>query len=67
MSKILQYLNDRAGDVWFWKRLVLSFVLISLLYFWYSSMMLQHVYDSPFNYKGADMTYWLIDAIGIRT
>lgn len=43
----------------FWKRLVLGVITISLMYFWYSGMMLHHVYDSPFNYKGADISYWL--------
>lgn len=64
---MLQYLSDRAGNLWLWKRLVLTFVLLSLLYFWYSSMMLHHVYDSPFKYKGADMTYWFFDSIGVPT
>jgi hypothetical protein len=47
------------ADVLFWKRLVLSFITLALLYFWYSGMMLHHVYDSPFYYKGADITYWM--------
>lgn len=48
-----------------WKRLVLGVITISLMYFWYSGMMLHHVYDSPFNYKGSDITYWLYSSTGL--
>lgn len=56
---IQQFLNKYLKDVWAWKQLVLTFILLSLVYFWYSGMMLHHIWDSPFNYKGADFTYWL--------
>jgi hypothetical protein len=44
----------------FWKRLVLSCIALAILYFWHSGMMLHHVYDSPFQYKGADISYWIL-------
>jgi hypothetical protein len=57
-------MNERIrtyfGDMIFWKRLVLSVITLALVYFWYSGMMLHHLHDSPFQYKGADVTYWLM-------
>jgi hypothetical protein len=53
------------SSVNFWKRFVLSFITLALIYFWYSGMMLHHIYDSPFQYKGADITYWLMHWSGL--
>jgi len=59
----LYSLNDkirrRFADAVFWKQCVLSVIALALIYFWYSGMMLHHVYDSPFQYKGSDITYWM--------
>ncbi len=55
-TRIRPYLSNEA----FWKRLVLSFITLALIYFWYSAMMLHDVYDSPFQYKGADISYWVM-------
>lgn len=49
----------------FWKRCVLVFITVSLFWYWYSGLMVFDVWDSPFNYKGADLTYWLVDLTGI--
>lgn len=59
MLKILLFFNKYRFDISFWQRLVFGAITAALLYFWYSGMMLHHVWDSPFNYKGADISYWL--------
>jgi len=51
---------NNLHNVWFWKRLVLAFVFFYFLWLWYSGLMLQNIYDSPFQYKGADITFWLL-------
>jgi hypothetical protein len=53
------------SNTFFWKRLVLSFIALALIWFWYSGMMLHHIHDSPFQYKGADITYWIMHWLGI--
>lgn len=53
-------LQDKISDQAFWKRIVLGFIGVCLIWYWYSGMMLHHVADSPFNYKGADPAYWLV-------
>lgn len=65
MLKIQLFFNKYRSRIDVWQRLVFSSVVIALLYFWHSGMMLQHVWDSPFNYKGADMTYWLYSSTGL--
>ncbi len=57
-------MNYRS-NIFFWKRLVLSVIALALMYFWYSGMMLHHIFDSPFYYKGADVTYWLMHWSGL--
>ena len=57
---IQRYINSLFKDVWAWKKLVLTLIFLALLFFWKSSMMLHNIWDSPFNYKGADITYWII-------
>ncbi len=53
-------MQAKFSDQEFWRRIVLVFIGICLIWYWYSGMMLHHVADSPFNYKGADPAYWLI-------
>ena len=65
MLKIQLFFNKYQSDISFWQRLVFGAITMALLYFWYSGMMLHHVWDSPFNYKGADMTYWLYSSTGL--
>ena len=47
-------------SIWFWKRLVLAFISLYFCWLWYSGLMLQNFYDSPFQYKGADISFWLL-------
>ncbi|MCC6817607.1 MAG: hypothetical protein IT245_01770 [Bacteroidia bacterium] len=61
----LRILNSAQWSIATWKRIVFSFVLLALLYFWYSGMMLHHVWDSPFQYKGADLTYWFLHSLRV--
>lgn len=55
----------KFSDQEFWKRIVLGFISICLIWYWYSGMMLHHIADSPFKYKGADPAYWLVYFIQI--
>ncbi|MFM6984910.1 MAG: hypothetical protein ACKOXF_12305 [Chitinophagaceae bacterium] len=59
MLKIPLFFNKFRSRIDVWQRLVFASVALALVYFWYSGMMLHHVWDSPFNYKGADISYWL--------
>ena len=56
---------NNLHNIWFWKRLVFVSVFFFFIFLWYSGLMLQDFYDSPFQYKGADPTYWLIHALRI--
>lgn len=47
------------------KRLVLSFLLICLIWYWFSGLSIHHLYNSPFSYKAADLIYYLLESIGI--
>lgn len=58
-------LKTLAGNLLLWKRLVTGFVFLFLIHSWYSGMMLVHVWDSPFVYKGADPSYWLIELLRV--
>lgn len=49
----------------YWKKTVLLFIIGVLCWYTWSGMMLHHVFDSPFHYKGADPAYWLLDSTGI--
>lgn len=51
----------------FWKKTVLLFILAALAWYAWSGMMLHHVYDSPFHYKGADPAYWLLCGTGLTS
>ena len=57
--------QNKVDSYRFWKRAVLLFVAAAMCWFWYSGMMLQHVWDSPFQYRGADPAYWLLSASGL--
>src|SRR5574343_1704147 len=65
MLKILPYIDKLRANLVFWKRLVFGSIAVALMYYWYSGMMLHQVWDSPFNYKGADFTYWLYYFTGL--
>lgn len=65
MSMIPQFLSEIKWSIDTWKRLVFSTIFLALCYFWYSGMMLHHVWDSPFQYKGADPSYWAFHTLGI--
>lgn len=52
-------INNALQDIIFWKRFVFGTIFLALCYFWYSGMMLHHVWNSPFHYKGADLSYWI--------
>jgi hypothetical protein len=51
---------NNLQNLWFWKRLVLASVFFYFIWLWYSGLMLQNIYDSPFQYKGADIAFWLL-------
>ncbi len=44
----------------FWKRIVIGIIGIAYFYFFSHGMAISHVYDSPFQFKGGDITYWLV-------
>ncbi|MEZ4805616.1 MAG: hypothetical protein R2852_09075 [Bacteroidia bacterium] len=56
MKQSIHYLQNP----FFWKRIVIAFIGILMIWFWYSGMLLHHIWDSPFNYKGADISFWLV-------
>ena len=65
MLKILPYIDKLRANLVFWKRLVFGSIAVALMYYWYSGMMLHQVWDSPFNYKGADLSYWMYYVTGL--
>lgn len=52
-------------SIQFYKSILLTFITLLIMWFWYSGLMIHHVWDSPFNYKAADPIYYLLDTLWI--
>ena len=54
-----------AFSIAFYRSIVLAFITLLIMWFWYSGLMIHHIWDSPFNYKAADPIYYLLDSLWI--
>ena len=54
-----------AFSIAFYRSIVLAFISLLIMWFWYSGLMIHHIWDSPFNYKAADPIYYLLDSLWI--
>jgi hypothetical protein len=64
---VRQLLNKiSALDFFSYKRIVLLVLLLAMIWFNYSGMGLHHVWNSPFDFKGTDFTYFLVYILGLN-
>ncbi|MDP2175291.1 MAG: hypothetical protein Q8K70_05200 [Bacteroidota bacterium] len=65
--QVRQLLNKISTlDFFSYKRIVLLVLLLAMIWFNYSGMGLHHVWNSPFDFKGADFTYFLVYKLGLN-